>query len=148
MDSDLYLRYEPGHEISNNLVCATSKGSDQPGSDQPAHTRSLIRAFASQTVKLLIEHYLGFLSLSGGCTVSCESLLVKMPHRWKSHIVAQLYMSNFEIHESTSIVVHSKVAALLLLVRLLLFPLCLVFFVSCSCFVMKYLVYSLVLSSR
>ena len=31
---------EPRHEISNNVVCATSKGSDQP-----AHTRSLIRAF-------------------------------------------------------------------------------------------------------
>ena len=33
---------EPGHEISNNVVCATSKASDQP-----AHMRSLIRAFAS-----------------------------------------------------------------------------------------------------
>ena len=31
------------HEISNNVVCATSKASDQP-----AHTRSLIRAFARQ----------------------------------------------------------------------------------------------------
>ena len=31
------------NEISNNVVCATSKGSDQP-----AHTRSLIRAFASR----------------------------------------------------------------------------------------------------
>ena len=30
------------HEVSNNVVCATSKGSDQP-----AQTRSLIRAFAS-----------------------------------------------------------------------------------------------------
>ena len=34
---------EPVHEISNNGVCATSKASDQP-----AHTRSLIRAFASR----------------------------------------------------------------------------------------------------
>ena len=33
---------EPRHEISNNVVCTTSKGSDQP-----AHTCSLIRAFAS-----------------------------------------------------------------------------------------------------
>ena len=33
---------EPVHEISSNAVCATSKASDQP-----AHTRSLIRAFAS-----------------------------------------------------------------------------------------------------
>ena len=34
---------EPVHEISNNVVCATSKASDQP-----AHMRSLIRAFASR----------------------------------------------------------------------------------------------------
>ena len=35
--------YELWHEISNNVVCATSKGSDQP-----AHMRRLIRAFASR----------------------------------------------------------------------------------------------------
>ena len=35
--------YEPRHEISNNVVCATSKASDQP-----AHTRSLIRVFAGR----------------------------------------------------------------------------------------------------
>ena len=34
---------EPRHEISNNVVCATSKCSDQP-----AHTRSLIIAFVSR----------------------------------------------------------------------------------------------------
>ena len=34
---------EPVHDISNNVVCATSKGSDQP-----AHTHSLIRALASR----------------------------------------------------------------------------------------------------
>ena len=34
---------EPRHEIFNNVVCATSKASDQP-----AHMRSLIRAFASR----------------------------------------------------------------------------------------------------
>ena len=34
------IRYEPWHGISNNVVCATSKASDQP-----AHARSLIRAF-------------------------------------------------------------------------------------------------------
>ena len=33
---------DPVHEISNNVICATSKASDQP-----AHKRSLIRAFAS-----------------------------------------------------------------------------------------------------
>ena len=36
------IKFEPVHEISNNVVCATSKASDQP-----AHTRSLIRVFAS-----------------------------------------------------------------------------------------------------
>ena len=35
------------HEISKIVVCATSKGSDQP-----AHTRSLIRAFASRLIIL------------------------------------------------------------------------------------------------
>ena len=35
-------RNEPRHVISNNVVCVTSKASDQP-----AHMRSLIRAFAS-----------------------------------------------------------------------------------------------------
>ena len=34
---------EPVHEFSNNVVCATNKASDQP-----AHTRSLIRDFASR----------------------------------------------------------------------------------------------------
>ena len=34
---------EPRHEISNNVMCATSKASDQP-----APTHSLIRAFASR----------------------------------------------------------------------------------------------------
>ena len=34
--------FEPVHEISNNVVCTTGKASYQP-----AHTRSLIRVFAS-----------------------------------------------------------------------------------------------------
>ena len=34
---------EPLHEIPNNVVWVTSRASDQP-----AHTRSLIRAFASR----------------------------------------------------------------------------------------------------
>ena len=37
------MKYEPVHEISYNVVCASSTASDQP-----AHTRSLIRAFASR----------------------------------------------------------------------------------------------------
>ena len=40
-----YIRtkFELRHEISNNVVCATSKASDQT-----AQTRSVIRAFASR----------------------------------------------------------------------------------------------------
>ena len=42
----------------------------------------------SMIVKLLTEQHLGFLSLKRGCTGSFESTLVKMPHCWKSHVVA------------------------------------------------------------
>ena len=48
----LPIIFEPRHDISNNVVCATSKDSDQP-----AHTRSLIRAFASQLNILLVLSY-------------------------------------------------------------------------------------------
>ena len=44
--------YEPVHEISNNVVCATSKASDKP-----AHTCSLITAFASRLSNLWLFSY-------------------------------------------------------------------------------------------
>ena len=44
--------YEPVHEISNNVECATSKASDHP-----AHTHSLIRAFASRLGILWLLSY-------------------------------------------------------------------------------------------
>ena len=43
-------------------------------------------------VKLLTEHHLEFLSLKGGCTGSSESTIIKVPHCWKSHVMAQLYL--------------------------------------------------------
>ena len=49
------------------------------------------------TVKLLIEHPLEFLSLKGGCTGSSESSLVKMPHCWKSHVVAHILTNSSAI---------------------------------------------------
>ena len=90
MDSKIVVTLnEPRHGISNHVVCATSKASDQP-----AHTRSLIRDFASRlnvlSVKLLTEHILEVQSLKGGCTGSSESTLNKMPHCWKSHVTAQM----------------------------------------------------------
>ena len=42
-------------------------------------------------VKLLTERHLEFLSLKGGCTGSSESTLVKMPHCWNFHALAQLF---------------------------------------------------------
>ena len=48
----IFHSFEPVHEISNNVVCATSKGSDQP-----AHTCSLIRAFASRLNILFVLNY-------------------------------------------------------------------------------------------
>ena len=38
------------------------------------------------SVKLLTEHHLEFQSLTGGCPGSSESIRVKMPHCWKSHV--------------------------------------------------------------
>ena len=49
------------------------------------------------TVDLLTEHYLEFLSLKGGCTDSSESTLVKMPHCWKSYVMAHLLSMVFAI---------------------------------------------------
>ena len=43
---------EPRHDIFNNVVCATSKASDQP-----AHTHSLIRDFASRLIILWLLSY-------------------------------------------------------------------------------------------
>ena len=44
-------------------------------------------------VKLLTEQYLEFLSLKGGFTGSYESSLVKLPHCWKSHVMAHFFFS-------------------------------------------------------
>ena len=84
---------EQRHEISNNVVCATSKTSDQP-----AHTRSLIRAFASHLNIVLTEHHLEFLSLKGCCTGSSESIPVKIPHFWKSHAAAHIFIFPYKLY--------------------------------------------------
>ena len=44
----------------------------------------------SMTVKLLAEHQFEILHLKGGSTGSSESTQVKMPHCWKSHVIAHL----------------------------------------------------------
>ena len=73
-----HTQYQPQHEISNNVVCATSKASDQP-----AHMHSLIRAFACRFNILWVLSYCLDRIWSFGCTGSPESTLVKIPNCWK-----------------------------------------------------------------
>ena len=48
------------------------------------------------SVKPLTEHHLEFLSLKEGCTGLSESTLVKIPHCWKSDVLAHiLFISLF-----------------------------------------------------
>ena len=44
---------------------------------------------------LLTKHHLEFLSLKVGYTGSSESILVKIPHWWKSHPVTAHFLSFF-----------------------------------------------------
>ena len=54
-------------------------------------------------VKLLTEHHLEFLSLTGGCGDSSESTLVKMSKCWKSQSTASNFNTMLHIE---SIMVH------------------------------------------
>ena len=56
-------------------------------------------------VKLLPEHHLEILSLKGGCTGSSESTLVKMPHCWKSHVVAHISLADGSLILAHSVVI-------------------------------------------
>ena len=92
--------------ISNNVVCVTSKASDQP-----AHTRNLIRAFKMSldyymTVMLLTEHHLEFLSLKRGRRGSPEFTHVKMPHCWKFHVLA--YYRIWAVNEILVLIAYSQ----------------------------------------
>ena len=53
------------------------------------------------TVELLTKQHLEFLSLSGGCTGSSGSALVKIPHCWRSHVAAHILI--FQVHGHTKI---------------------------------------------
>ena len=56
------------------------------------------------SVKLLTEHHLEFLNLKlGGCTGLSESTLVKMPHCWKSHGMAQFCCCILEVLIANSV---------------------------------------------
>ena len=45
-------------------------------------------------VKLLTGHHLECLSFKGDCIGLSESTHVKMPHCWKSHALAQIFIIN------------------------------------------------------
>ena len=64
-------------------------------------------------LRLLTEHRLEFLGLTGNYTGSSESTLVKMPHCWKSHVTAHLFCTfqvrSIEKEKVTEKVVNSYV---------------------------------------
>ena len=71
--------YVPRLESSSTVVCATSKCSDQP-----AHTRRLIRAVACRFNILLTEQHLEFISLNGAAHAHLSLFMLKF------HIVGNL----------------------------------------------------------
>ena len=78
---DQFKRIKPVHEISNNVVCATSKALDQPAQTRSHAGQSFCSSLVySMSNKLLTEHHLEFLNLKGGCKCSSESTLFKMPY--------------------------------------------------------------------
>ena len=57
------------------------------------------------TVKLLTVQHLEFLSLKGGCTGWSESIHVKMPHCWKSHVETHLILPEPELFLLFSLII-------------------------------------------
>ena len=63
----------------------------RPACAYPQSDQSLCKSLEhSMNVQLLAEHHLEFLSLKGGCRGSSESTHVKMPHCWKSSVMAHI----------------------------------------------------------
>ena len=81
------------------------------------------------TVKLLTEQLLEFLSLTGGCTSSSESIYVKMQHYWESCVAAHFIIKigrNELVKESLVLIKYaiSKVKKSLCISTILLEPCC------------------------
>ena len=82
------------HEISSNVVCATSKASEQPCAYAQSN-QSLCQSLEySRNIKLLTEPRLECLCLTGGYTCSSESTPVKTPYCWKSRVAVNYDKSN------------------------------------------------------
>ena len=54
-------------------------------------------------IQLLTEHHLEFLRLKVGCTGLSESIHVKIPHCWKSHVTAHIMINVIFILTDTDI---------------------------------------------
>ena len=90
VESQIYAYiYEPHHEIYNNLVYLCDQRSLRSACAYAQSDQSLCWSLEySMTVKLL-----GASKLKGRCTGFSESIHVKMPQCWKSHVTAQLSRS-------------------------------------------------------
>ena len=75
--------FESRHEIFNNVICATSKASDQPDKSDQSLCWSLEY---SLTFKQLPEHNLESLSLKEGCAGSSESTHLSEYHIVGNHM--------------------------------------------------------------
>ena len=91
MSSQVFIQsrtFEPWHDISKNVVCATSKASDQP-----AHTRSLTRAFASACITMSVnthEFILYHLCHIYKVYLQCVSWDVYLSHRFEGRLYKHL----------------------------------------------------------
>ena len=83
---------EPLHEISNNVVCATSRVSDQP-----AHTRSLIRAFASRLNTLWIFSNQNLVRCSI-FNIQHSNRMSNIEYQTQSNIQIECWISNIKLN--------------------------------------------------
>ena len=90
--------------ISNNVVCATSKASDQPVHNPKSDQSLCLLLEYSMSVKLPTEHHLKFLSLKGGCTGLSESSVVKMPYCLKSRHRSNISLQDGVLNEKYPII--------------------------------------------
>ena len=77
---------------------------------RPAQAQTSLRKRAVWSEPLLVTYifyvwiswHLEFPSLKWGCTGSSESTLVKMPHFWKSHVMAHFFLQPWAIIETVA----------------------------------------------
>ena len=69
------------------------------------------------TLRPLTDHNLEFLSLIGGCVGLSESKLVKLPHCWKSHVTANMFVNSIAYFENSQNFYSSCIEVLVLASR-------------------------------